>query len=230
MAQPVDSKPVASLQETPAEAPPSYTETPASVIGDGNAFSHTPSMKYSAGLSQPYFPRSESRSWAFGFFSCFRDPRATLKAIFCPCVSYGQTHHRLHSPNTEAPVFSTPCLGYCLAATCAPGAESIFGLLNRNEIRSRLVIDQTSPESSICLSDGQPSSTTMCESLPRAAGFADDAMRHIFCGCCALVQEDREVRLWEESCADEECQAIRRNKSSELAAGVENQPLLANEN
>lgn len=35
------------------------------------------------------------------------------------------------------------------------------------------------------------------ENLESAGGFVDDVWRHFFCACCALAQEDREVRRWE---------------------------------
>lgn len=37
----------------------------------------------------------------------------------------------------------------------------------------------------------------MFENLETAGAFVDDAWRHLFCACCALTQEDREVRRWE---------------------------------
>lgn len=200
---PQDTK-FSDLDDTLAEAPPSYSETPRTLIGDGNIFTHSPPMEmlYAPTDTQPYVPRSERLTWTFGFFDCFRDPGAALKACCCPAVSYGQTRHRLHSPNTKPPIFSTPCLGYCLAACCLPGSESIFGLLNRNDIRRRLEIDQPEPENSTHISsqDNMNGGQKLFERLPQAAGFIDDTLRHVFCGCCALVQEDREIRSWEARC------------------------------
>jgi Cys-rich protein (TIGR01571 family) len=206
--KPTDNKNAALLQKDEQEAPPSYSETSGStiVIGDGNAFSDIPrpGMTYGPGRSEAYVPRAERKgTWSFGFFNCLSDPGAAAKACCCPCVSYGQTRHRLHAPGTEPPIFSTPCLGYCLTASFLPGAESIFGLLQRSELRQRLGIDQGPQESRIRLPGGRGtvrasgSSGTMFENLHAATGFLDDAWRHFFCGCCALTQEDREVRLWE---------------------------------
>jgi hypothetical protein len=42
----------------------------------------------------------------------------------------------------------------------------------------------------------------MFESLHTATGFLDDTWKHLFCGCCALAQEDREVRKWESEWED----------------------------
>jgi hypothetical protein len=42
----------------------------------------------------------------------------------------------------------------------------------------------------------------MFENLHSAAGFLDDTWKHLFCGCCALAQEDREVRRWESEWED----------------------------
>jgi len=194
--------------DTPAaSAPPSYTAATSSgtVRGDGGIFSDMPratgpTMAYGLGRREHYVSRSERKTWGFGFFDCFRDPGASAKACCCPCVSYGQTRHRLHFPNSEstAPVCSTPCLGYCLTAGFIPGAESIFGLLQRGEIRSRLDLDMPTPKDrGVHLGSRQQQQARIFEGLEQAGGFLDDAWRHFFCACCALVQEEREVRAWE---------------------------------
>ncbi|CCX07782.1 PLAC8 family-domain-containing protein [Pyronema domesticum] len=227
-----DSKTAHLLQEeepAPIEAPPSYADSskPAPpVIGDGNVFSDLPrpgmtrpGMTYGPGQAQVYIPRDRKGTWSFGLFSCFSDPAAAIKACFCPCVSYGQTRHRLHNPNSEAPVFSTPCLGYCLTGSFIPGAESIFGLLNRNELRQRLDIDQ--PPQRIVLPGGRtapPNNVSMFEGVQSAIGFAHDSAAHLFCGCCALTQEDREVRLWERQMEEEGLSDLRGLRQDEEEA------------
>lgn len=35
------------------------------------------------------------------------------------------------------------------------------------------------------------------EGVQNAIGFLDDAVRHLFCACCSLAQEEREVLQWE---------------------------------
>ncbi|KAH0613914.1 uncharacterized protein H6S33_005800 [Morchella sextelata] len=198
--------------------PPSYTDATSATssstpYGDGNVFTDLPrpTMTYSAARREPYQPRR--KGWSYGFFDCLRDPASTAKAVFCPCVSYAQTRHRLHSPNTPAPVFSAPCLGYCLVASAIPGAEFIFGFLQRGDIRNRLAIDHTLPIGAMAATPtptGQgirlPSSefqddapqVKVFETLESAGGFMDDVLRHFFCTCCSLAQEDREVRRWEQ--------------------------------
>jgi len=212
-AHPTDSKSASLLQPAGEEAPPVYSEASSDspiVIGDGNVFSDIPrpgAMNYGPGNRQSYVPRAERKgTWNFGLFDCFSDPGATAKACCCPCVSYGQTRHRLHFPGTDAPIFSSPCLGYCLTASFIPGGEHIFGFLQRNELRQRLDIDQKPREASVRLPGRGGSlradqrnrpSPPMFESLHTAIGFLDDAWKHFFCPCCALVQEDRETRAWE---------------------------------
>jgi len=101
-------------------------------------------------------------------------------------------------------VCSSPCLGYCLTASFMPGAESIFGLLNRNELRQRLDIEQ--PPKPIELPGRRAAvrgNVSMFENMHTAMGFLDDTWKHFFCGCCALVQEDREVRMWERQMEEE---------------------------
>ena len=225
---PSDSKTASLRTSDQEEAPPSYTETSApKVIGDGNVFSDMPrpgSMSYAPPATRSaYVPRAERPgSWSFGMFSCFGDMNsgdhfhlrpfsrpssspadflAATKACCCPCVSYGQTRHRMQNPGSEAPVFTAPCLGYCLTLSFFPGAESIFGLLNRNELRARLDIDQAPRRVQL---PGAPAAPSMFEGAAQASGFLDDAWRHVFCGCCALAQEDREVRRWEAEVADQQ--------------------------
>ena len=218
------------------EAPPSYAASAAApkapaVIGDGNVFSDLPrpgmSMNYGPGQQQPYesWARRSGNgtgTWSNSLFACFGDMGATAKACCCPCVSYGQTRHRLHHPNTDAPLVSTPCLGYCLAGSAMPGSESIFGLLNRSELRERLDIDQppapaarprpvrlpgspASPAAAGATSARPCGVGSLFENYHAALGFLDDALKHLFCGCCALVQEDREVRLWERQLLEGGC-------------------------
>lgn len=217
------------------DAPPSYaasaaTSKPPLVVGDGNVFSDLPrpgmTMNYGPGQQQPYEPSarrggaSGRGTWTNSLFACFSDTGATAKACCCPCVSYGQTRHRMHHPNTDAPLVSTPCLGYCLAAFVMPGSESIFGLLNRSELRARLDINQPpapaarprplrlpgSPASPTAAAAARPCGVgSLFENTHTALGFLDDALKHFFCGCCALVQEDREVRLWERQLLEDGC-------------------------
>ncbi|KAL7275952.1 hypothetical protein RUND412_001076 [Rhizina undulata] len=195
-----DSKKAPLIDSTPV-APPSYSDaTNAATYGDGNVFTDAPrgaTMDYSEARREEYQPR-ERKGWSVGFFDCFSDPRAAVKAYLCPCVSYAQTRHRLHSPNTPAPLISTPCLGYCFTGTCFPGAEFIFGFLQRGEIRNRLEIGHV-PNSISLGAAGRTREVkaSVFENWDNAKGFVDDVARHMFCSCCALTQEDREVRAWE---------------------------------
>ncbi|KAF8540060.1 PLAC8 family-domain-containing protein [Trichophaea hybrida] len=232
-----DSKTAHLLQDEeqqPTEAPPSYAAASSKpVVGDGNVFSDIPrpGMSYGPEHRQTYIPRAERKgTWSFGLFSCFSDPSATVKACCCPCISYGQTRHRLYNPGTEAPVCSSPCLGYCIALSFAPGAESIFGFLNRNEMRQRLDIDQPPKPIELpgCRAPAAARNVSMFENVPTAIGFLDDALKHFFCGCCALVQEDREVRTWERQMEEEGLGDLRRADEEE-AVREEGERLLGSE-
>jgi len=188
-----------------ASDPPSYTDATSSnsapVYGDGNVFTDQPTMSYTATTPEPYAPRK--KGWMSGMFDCFVDPASGSKALCCPCVSYAQTRHRLHAPNTPAPVISTPCLGYCLVMSCFPGAEFIFGFMQRGDIRNRLNIDHSLPKGTVSPVStlGEPGRTRMFESMDSAGGCVDDFWRHFFCAPCSLAQEDREVSRWEREVA-----------------------------
>ncbi|TGZ82491.1 PLAC8-domain-containing protein [Ascodesmis nigricans] len=198
-----DSKKVPLLSDqddAPEGAPPSYAESAATGLpepfSDGHIFSdhpRQPSMIYSAAARENYTSRREKASWSAGFFGCFEDSISCLKACFIPCVSYGQTRHRIHHPGTPAPVFSGPCIGYLTACCCLPGSEHIFGMLQRNEIRRTLDIDQ--PKTSVQM--GSSGRDGGFERIQNTIGFLDDAVKHLFCACCSLAQEEREVLRWE---------------------------------
>jgi hypothetical protein len=58
----------------------------------------------------------------------------------------------------------------------------------------------------------------MFEGVQSAIGFAHDAAAHLFCGCCALTQEDREVRLWERQMEEEGLSDLRGLRQDEEEA------------
>ncbi|KAI5778719.1 PLAC8 family-domain-containing protein [Geopyxis carbonaria] len=230
---PTDSKsaPLLAGEDAPVDAPPSYTPSSAGdaakpVFGDGNVYSDLPrpgAMRYSAAARQAYTPRAERPGWRFGMFSCLGDCETATKTFCCPCVTYGQTRHRLRAPGTPAPIFSTPCLGYLLTGMAFPGAQHVFGLLQRNELRARLNIDQPeTPDAGVRLGrSGGSGGTAWFENVQHALGFADDAWRHVFCACCALVQEEREVREWEREVAEDGGLEGLEARGSEGLAGRE---------
>lgn len=87
-------------------------------------------------------------------------------------------------------------MSYAIAASCLPGSQYIFGMLQRNSIRQYLNIDQ--PKKSVRMNDASDSGrAAIFESMQQMVGFLDDAVRHVFCHCCALAQEEREVLRWE---------------------------------
>ncbi|CUS09351.1 unnamed protein product, partial [Tuber aestivum] len=201
----VNTNPTDAKVAPVASDPPSYTDATSSnsapVYGDGNVFTDQPTMSYTATTPEPYTPRK--KGWMTGIFDCFVDPASGTKALCCPCVSYAQTRHRLHAPNTPAPVLSTPCLGYCLVMSCFPGAEFIFGFMQRGDIRNRLNIDHSLPKGTVSPASAsrEPGKMRMFESMDSAGGCIDDFWRHFFCAPCSLAQEDREVSRWEREVA-----------------------------
>ena len=122
-----------------------------------------------------------------------------LKACCCPCISYGQTRHRLQYPNSDVPTpyVNTACLGYGLTATCIPGAQFIFGALQRNELRRKIGIEQPA-EAQKNVNGEMTTGEKWRVGTMHALGALEDTMMHFFCQPCALAQEEREVRRWEE--------------------------------
>ncbi|GES85363.1 PLAC8-domain-containing protein [Rhizophagus clarus] len=102
--------------------------------------------------------------WNFGLFDCFADLGLCLKTTFCPCITYGENRGRLNgNPNPDT--CSQDAFIYCCVQYCF-GASCILGAMHRNEIRAKYNIEGNG----IC-----------------------DFCTHFCFGCCALIQESREI-------------------------------------
>jgi len=107
--------------------------------------------------------------WSSGFFECFNPIDTCLMTWCCPCVTFGRTHHRLHKDANLAgySAVNASCLGFW-ASMCCAGAHIIPLLMQRAELRNR--------------------------SEPKLAGdFVTDCLKAWCCGCCDIVQQDKEA-------------------------------------
>src|SRR5208282_1726260 len=94
------------------------------------------------------------------FCSCFDDCGMCCLGCWCPCIVFGKTRARLHTPSLpreELPCCSGACCGYAtLLLLCTP-FQCILGWMQRGDIRARYEI-----EGNGCM----------------------DCLGHTFCDCC----------------------------------------------
>ncbi|KAK6506701.1 hypothetical protein TWF481_005160 [Arthrobotrys musiformis] len=105
-------------------------------------------------------------SWEHGMCGCFGDCGKCCLTCWCPCITYGKIHHRLR--NNDMSNYSScngSCWGFC-GLMCLCGVQWVMGMMQRGEIRQRYNLE--------------------------GSGFGD-CCRHFWCGCCVLIQEDRET-------------------------------------
>jgi len=107
-----------------------------------------------------------AQTWHAALFGCF-DPIDLCLMTWClPCVTFGKTHHRIHkNGNLEGyePV-NTSCLLLCGSAFV--GLSCIPLAMQRAEVRNKYNLQGS------CLGD---IALTLC------------------CGCCSLVQQEKEA-------------------------------------
>ncbi|KAI1503783.1 PLAC8 family-domain-containing protein [Biscogniauxia marginata] len=105
--------------------------------------------------------------WQAGLCGC--TPCTSCLLSWClPCILVGQTSERIRDPSMQnADLLNSDCLIHG-AITCFTGCGWIYGLLKRGEIRERYDI--------------------------KGSGFGDCCVSY-WCPCCALIQQDNEVRL-----------------------------------
>lgn len=114
-----------------------------------------------------------ARPWYSDFFGCFNPIDTCLVTYFCPCVTFGKTHHRLRKDSKLSdwnPV-NTTCLGFW-AASCFC-LHWVPQIIQRREIQDRWNLQ---------------------------GDFVTDCLKVWCCGCCDVIQQDKEVahRLLEE--------------------------------
>ncbi|RVD80417.1 uncharacterized protein DFL_008314 [Arthrobotrys flagrans] len=104
--------------------------------------------------------------WIYGTCGCFGDCDKCCIGFFCPCVTYGEIHHRMRNKSVSDynRCCNGPCWGFCGLMIC--GAQWIMGMMQRGEARSKYNM--------------------------KGSGCGD-CIRHFFCQCCSLIQENREV-------------------------------------
>jgi len=112
-------------------------------------------------------PRPAGASaWHNDFFGCFDPIDTCVITCFCPCVTFGKTHHRLRKDPTlkdYSPVNAT-CIGYFLSSYVC--LHWLGNLIQRHEIKERNNLD---------------------------GDIATDCFKAWCCNCCDLIQQDKEA-------------------------------------
>jgi len=109
-----------------------------------------------------------AKPWHHRFVSFFAPIDLCAITCCCPCITFGKTHHRLHHSSSldgYEPI-NTTCLGFCLTS-CFCG-NVVMTVLQRNELQRRFGLNQE-------------------------AGFLGDVARAVCCGCCDVVQQEKEA-------------------------------------
>ncbi|KAI9710626.1 MAG: hypothetical protein M1812_007391 [Candelaria pacifica] len=154
-----------------------------SLAQQNHAFNATRSEQdYVAAQQQPVHPsegsigvpstvststRGPPGDWQADFWDCFSPTNICCMAYWCPCVLYGRIRYRLDGSSLQnyQPV-NRNCISWYALALC--NLQWAFQMSNRQEVRTRFNINGS------------------------AKG---DCLRSYFCGCCELMQEEKEVLL-----------------------------------
>lgn len=125
-----------------------------------------------------------TNDYSTGLFDCFSDPKSTALACFCPCGTSGHINSTLAAADSqydeENGIFREPkwynkvlhSLPYTVLAFCGPAfCVETAGLLQRYAVRTQYGLERH---------------------------LVRDCMSHVFCHCCALAQDHREINIRED--------------------------------
>ncbi|KAI9860855.1 MAG: hypothetical protein M1824_002890 [Vezdaea acicularis] len=104
------------------------------------------------------------QSWTSGFWDCFSPGSTCALAYCCPCIIFGRTQELRKNPSAFPPTVNTDCLIFC--GLMYLGVPCIYQALKREELRNQYNLEGTT---------------------------AKDWLLSCCCGCCVLVQENKEV-------------------------------------
>ncbi|KAL0934844.1 Cell number regulator 11 [Colletotrichum truncatum] len=107
-----------------------------------------------------------NQEWQSGICSC-GPCESCLLGTFLPCMLLGRTSERMRDPTMQTyETVNTDCLLMC-GISYFTGCGWIYTMMKRGEIRERFGI--------------------------KGSGFSDCCTSY-WCGCCALIQQDKEVQ------------------------------------
>jgi len=109
------------------------------------------------------YPGGAGAKWSFGLFDCFSPFGTCCLGCWCPCILYGKTQDRYKGDHDSSGINGSCCAFYALMCV---GLPCILQCTNRGATRDRYGIEGSS--------------------------FGDFCST-CWCGCCTLVQEEKEA-------------------------------------
>jgi Cys-rich protein (TIGR01571 family) len=136
-------------------------------------------------LPSPFAPPTvpSPQTYTHSLFSCAL-PTICLPTLFCPCITYGRTQHRLsnlssHKSGSNMLDFSL-CNGSCVSFAVLCGVNLVLAVVQRRRVRKLYGIEGT---------------------------LGDDLLLGAGCCCCSLARDEKEVKLREEAAATSKAEA-----------------------
>ncbi|KAJ9656488.1 hypothetical protein H2198_004947 [Neophaeococcomyces mojaviensis] len=111
-------------------------------------------------------------TWHHSLYSC-ADPTTCLSSLFCPCLVYGRTQHRLNLKSGGKD--PTNMLGYssvnasCIAWAVLPGVNALLTAIQHRRVRKAY-------------------------DMEGKGDFVGDCVRGVCCCCCMLAQDEKEMK------------------------------------
>ncbi|KAK1140290.1 hypothetical protein N8T08_010493 [Aspergillus melleus] len=110
---------------------------------------------------------TQSRQWNYSLFECCSPGLLCFTSFCLPCLTYGKTQSRIRDPSLQTYSSINSSCSIWTALSCF-ASQWILQTISRGEMRERFGIEGS------CCGD-------CCVSL--------------CCGCCALIQEEKEAEL-----------------------------------
>lgn len=182
--QPQDSQELKPEQHQPIQIGPDANPlSPASPRSPGttNIRTFPPPRPSDMHFEQPLsstqaYHSSRGGTWQHGLFSC-ADPTTCLSSMFCPCVVYGRTQHKLSRKSDHKD--PTNMLGFsavnksCVAWSLLCGVNILLTSIQRTRVRKAYEMEEG------------------------AGSVIGDCMRSCVCCCCVIAQDEKETKARE---------------------------------
>ncbi|KMZ74012.1 plant cadmium resistance 2 [Zostera marina] len=110
----------------------------------------------------------QSPEWSTGLFDCCDDPGNSFITFFCPCITFGQISEIVDKGTTSCCVngtFYALLYLFCTYQLCF--CQCVYSCVYRGKLRAQYSLEGSSYV---------------------------DFLTHLFCECCALSQEYRELK------------------------------------
>ncbi|PSN66039.1 PLAC8-domain-containing protein [Corynespora cassiicola Philippines] len=121
-------------------------------------------------------PKGTAHEWKHSLCECSGDVSTCLTGLFCPCVLYGRTAHRLSQKSdkkdpTDMLAYKATN-GHCMLMGASCGLWCLFPLVQRTRLRHLYKL---------------------------TGSLGSDVLKACCCCCCVAIQNEREVKSREES-------------------------------